>query len=217
MAYKVIAPQREQAYLMPQSPREWLPEGHLALFVIDAVAQMDLSAFYGRHRWDGWGRACYDPALMVPLLLYAYSLGIRSSRQIEKRCEDSVAFRVITGNHQPDHVTIARFRQQHADAKKRRGLAPALGGSSTSSGKAGRQRLLTYNRQMPPREFPPLDRGAFSVARLLEQSDERAYWLAKSPEARLEALELSRQAVYGYDPSSTRLQRLLEITQLERS
>jgi transposase len=70
-----IALDRDQQYLMPPSLREWLPEGHLAWFVIDAVAEMDLSAFYGSYREDGWGRAAYEPSMMVALLLYAYCRG----------------------------------------------------------------------------------------------------------------------------------------------
>jgi transposase len=72
-----------------------LPEGHLAWFVIDAVAVMDLSAFYAAYRRDGRGRAAYEPAMMVALLLYAYARGVPSSRAIERGCEEDVAFRVL--------------------------------------------------------------------------------------------------------------------------
>jgi transposase len=78
--------------------------------VLDAVAEMDLGSFYGSYREDGWGRAAHDPAMMVALLVYAYAIGERSSRRIERRCRDDVAFRVITANHVPDHATVARFR-----------------------------------------------------------------------------------------------------------
>ena len=90
--------------------RDWLAADHLAWFVIDAVAEMDLPAFYGDYRADGHGRAALDPAMMVALLLYAYAGGERSSRGIERRCHDDVAFRVIAANQAPDHATIARFR-----------------------------------------------------------------------------------------------------------
>jgi transposase len=72
--------------VLPPSLREWLPEGHLAWFVIDAVAELDLSAFYAAYREDGHGRAAHDPAMMVGLLLYSYAVGQRSSRRIERRC-----------------------------------------------------------------------------------------------------------------------------------
>ena len=101
---------------MPPSLREWLPEGHLAWCVLDAVAVMDLSAFYARYRADGWGRPAYEPAMMVALILYAYAKGERSSRGIERECLEDVAYRVICANTAPDHVTINRFRAEHRDA-----------------------------------------------------------------------------------------------------
>jgi transposase len=116
MAQNFLACDREQELLLPPSLREWLPEGHLAWFVIDAVAGMDLSAFYAAYRDDGHGRAAHDPAMMVALLLYAYAVGRRSSRAIERACIDDVAFRVIAANQRPDHCTIARFRQRHEAA-----------------------------------------------------------------------------------------------------
>lgn len=101
---------------MPPSLREWLAEDHLAWFVLDAVEQMDLTGFYGAYRADGWGRAAHDPAMMVALVLYAYAVGERSARGIERRCREDVAFRVIAANQAPDHATIARFRVRHQDA-----------------------------------------------------------------------------------------------------
>jgi transposase len=94
--------------LLPPSLREWLPEGHLAWLVLDAVEAMDLGSLYAAYRADGHGRAAHDPAMMVGLLLYAYAVGERSSRGIERRCEEDVAFRVITANQAPDHATVAR-------------------------------------------------------------------------------------------------------------
>ena len=116
MAQNFIACDREQELLLPPSLREWLPEEHLAWFVLDAVAEMDLAAFHASYRDDGWGRAAHDPAMMVALFVYAYAIGVRSSRAIERRCHDDVAFRVITANHAPDHATIARFRVRHEAA-----------------------------------------------------------------------------------------------------
>jgi transposase len=107
---------RDQELLLPPSLREWLPEDHLAWFVLDAVDELDLGAFYAAYRDDGWGRAAFEPQMMVALLLYAYAVGERSSRQIERRCREDVAFRVITANRVPDHATIARFRARHEQA-----------------------------------------------------------------------------------------------------
>lgn len=75
-----IEDHREQGFLLPPDVREWLAADHLAWFVIDAVGEMDLSAFYGPYRADGHGRAAYEPSLMVALILYAFSSRVRSSR-----------------------------------------------------------------------------------------------------------------------------------------
>ena len=98
---------------MPPSLRDWLPADHLAWFVIETVQQLDLDAFYADYRVDGLGRAAYDPAVMVSLLMYAYSTSVRSSRGIERHCRQDVAYRVITGNRVPDHATVARFIVRH--------------------------------------------------------------------------------------------------------
>jgi transposase len=107
---------REQGFLLPPDVREWLPADHLARFVIDAVADMELSAFYAAYRADGHGRAAYEPSVMVALILYAFATNVRSSRAIERHCRQDVAYRVITGNLIPDHATIARFICRHERA-----------------------------------------------------------------------------------------------------
>jgi len=116
MAANFIGCDREQEFLLPPSLREWLAVGHLAWFVIETVGALDLSAVRGVYREDGQGRPAHDPAMMCALLVYAYAVGERSSRQIERRCVEDVAFRVIAANRVPDHVTINRFRARHADA-----------------------------------------------------------------------------------------------------
>ena len=95
---------------------DWLPGSHLAWLVIEMVEQVDTSAFHRRSRLGGVGRAGFDPDLLVALLLYAYCVGVRSSRQIERLCEVDVAFRVVSADDRPDHSTIARFRQAHDEA-----------------------------------------------------------------------------------------------------
>jgi transposase len=107
---------REQGFLLPPDVRDWLAPDHLAWFVIGAVAGMKLDAFYGAYRADGHGRAAYEPSLMVTLILYAFATGVRSSRAIERHCRENVAYRVITGNLVPDHVTVARFVCRHEQA-----------------------------------------------------------------------------------------------------
>jgi transposase len=116
MAMNFLACDREQPFLMPPDPRDWLPEDHLAWFLLASVEEMDLAAFYGSYRMDGWGRAAFEPSMMVSLLLYAYARGERSSRGIERKCVEDVAYRVIAAQQKPDHATIARFRARHEDA-----------------------------------------------------------------------------------------------------
>ena len=93
--------------------REWLPEGHLAWFLIDVVAKVDTSRFHARYPNDGVGRPAYVPDMMLTLLMYAYCQGVRSSRRIERLCESDVAYRVICANRHPDHATVAHFRADH--------------------------------------------------------------------------------------------------------
>jgi transposase len=116
MAQNFLACDRGQGLLLPPSLSEWLPDDHLAWFVLAVVEEMDLAGFYAAYRQDGHGRAAHDPAMMVALLLYAYATGRRSSRAIERACVDDVAVRVVAANQRPDHCTIARFRQRHEAA-----------------------------------------------------------------------------------------------------
>jgi transposase len=116
MAPNFIGCDRDQVFLLPPSLREWVPEDHLVWTVLDAVAEMDLSAFYLDYREDGHGRPAYEPSMMVALLLYAYARGNRSSRGIERACTEDVAHRIVAGNLVPDHSTIADFRVRHEAA-----------------------------------------------------------------------------------------------------
>ena len=113
VAYNFIPCDRDQSFLMPPSLSDWLPEDHLAWFILDACSQMNLSAFKEKYRADGWGAKAFSPDMMVSLLLYAYCMGERSSRKIERACETDVAFRVMAANTRPDHSTIARFRRKN--------------------------------------------------------------------------------------------------------
>lgn len=116
MSVNVRDADRDQLYLLPPSVMEWLPEGHLALFMLDVVAELDVGDFYASYREDGRGGATYDPAMMLGVLLYAYCTGERSSRRIERRLVEDVAYRVLAANQTPDHATVARFRRRHQDA-----------------------------------------------------------------------------------------------------
>ena len=113
MPQNFIACDRDQPLLLPPDLRDWLDEDHLAWFVLESVAELDLADFYADYRSDGHGAAAHDPEMMVSLMLYAYAVGERSARGIERHCREDVAFRVIAANQAPDHATIARFRARH--------------------------------------------------------------------------------------------------------
>src|SRR5512133_3950441 len=116
MAYNFRRGDCDQPFLLPPDLRDWLPDGHLAWFVLDVVDQLDLGPFLRGYRADGHGHPAYDPRLLLGVLLYAYCIGVRSSRQLERRCSEDIAFRVLAANQTPDHVTIARFRVRHEAA-----------------------------------------------------------------------------------------------------
>jgi transposase len=116
MAYNFLACDRGQAFLLPPDLRDWLPHDHLAWFILDVVDHVDHEPFLRSYRTDGHGHPAYDPKTLLGVLLYGYCLGVRSSRQIERRCTEDVAFRVLAANQTPDHVTIARFRARHEQA-----------------------------------------------------------------------------------------------------
>jgi transposase len=112
-SYRPVA--RDQEFLLPPNMADWLPEDHLVWFVLDVVDQLDTSRFHAGRRTGGVGRRGYDPDMLLALLIYAYAVGERSSRRIERLCVDHVAFRVLCGQDGPDHSTIARFRAEHHD------------------------------------------------------------------------------------------------------
>ena len=116
VAHNFLSCDRNQSLLLPPDLREWLDQDHLAWFVIEAIEELALESFYAAYRLDGHGRAAHDPQMMLTLLAYAYCVGECSSRGIERRCREDVAFRVICANQVPDHATIARFRVRHQEA-----------------------------------------------------------------------------------------------------
>ena len=111
MAEEFRALNRETPMLLPPSIQEWLPEQHLARFVVDIVEQLDLSEMTSQYGGSG-GKQAYHPAMLVALLFYGYATGVFSSRKLEQATYDSVAFRYITGDEHPDHDTIANFRKR---------------------------------------------------------------------------------------------------------
>jgi transposase len=106
-----------QTLMFLPSLHDWLPDGHLARFLVDVVSALDLSAIYTSYQEkDGRGQAAYAPEMMVRVLLYGYARGVYSSRKIQTRTFEDVAFRYLSGDQHPDHATIAEFRKRHLEA-----------------------------------------------------------------------------------------------------
>ena len=100
----------DTGFLMPPSADEWLAEKHLARFVVEVIASLDLRAMTGSYR--GCGEASYHPAVLLGILVYGYATGVFASRKLERASYDSVAFRFVAANQHPDHDTIAAFRRR---------------------------------------------------------------------------------------------------------
>lgn len=108
----------EQSVLLPASKRDYLGDDHLAVFLLDLLPTLTVDPILAAYTEDR-GQPPYDPRMLTVLLLYAYSQGVTSSRQIERRCGEDLAFMYLTGDARPDHDTICAFRRQHLDAFKR--------------------------------------------------------------------------------------------------
>src|SRR5712692_966651 len=172
----------DQRLLMPPDLREWLPEGHLALFISDVVDELDLSKIVQWYeRGDGRGRPPYHPLMMVKLLVYGYCIGRVSSRNLEQATYEDIAFRVLACNQHPDHDSIAEFRSQHlAELAKlfaqvlqmceRAGLVKlghvAIDGSKLRAN-ASKHKAMSYDRMCAKEE-----QLVAEVARLLKEAEE---------------------------------------------
>jgi len=181
MAKRFLPYDIEQQILLPPDMRAWLPESHLALFVTDVVAALDLSAIYRAcSRKDDRGRAAYHPQMMVALLVYAYCVGKPSSRKIERATYEDVAFRVLTADQHPDHDSIATFRKTHlpelADLFKQvlllcqqAGLVKlghvAIDGTKIAAN-ASKHKAMSYDRMSATEQKLEAE-----VARLLEEAE----------------------------------------------
>ena len=116
MSTNFISADRNTIYLLPPSVQDWLPEGHLARFVVDIISQLNLRSI--TDQYGGRGSKAYHPRMLLSLLFYGYATGVFSSRKIELATYDSVAFRFIAANKHPDHDTIAAFRKRFLDELK---------------------------------------------------------------------------------------------------
>jgi transposase len=150
----------EQDLLLPPSLREWLPEDHLAFFVSDLIDQLDLSAITTGYEDEERGYPPYHPVMLTKVLVYAYCVGVFSSRKIQRRLTEDVAFRVLAAGNQPDFRTIADFRKTHLPALKgffeqvlrlaRELGAPRVGRVALDSSKikanASKHKAMSYGR-----------------------------------------------------------------------
>jgi len=117
MGKSFLPDQVNQTLLFPPSLHDWLPEGHLARFLVDVVSALDLRAIYSSYEEkDGRGQSAYAPEMMLRVLLYGYATGVYSSRKIEARTYEDVAFRYLSADQHPDHDTFAEFRKRHLEA-----------------------------------------------------------------------------------------------------
>ena len=187
MGARFIGVDREQVFLLPPSVCDWVPEGHLVWTVLDAVGELDLSAFYAVYRVDGHGRPAYEPSMMVALLMYAYARGNRSSRGIERACVEDVAFRVVAANLVPDHSTIAEFRCRHERALSevfsgvlslcaRAGLA-SVGVVSIDGTKMSANASMNANR-----DYVQIARAILREAAEIDQREDELYGDARGDE-----------------------------------
>ena len=150
----------EQDLLLPPSLRDWLPEGHLAFFVSDLVDQLDLSAITTVYEDEERGYPPYHPVMLTKVLVYAYCVGVFSSRRIQRRLVEDVAFRVLAAGNEPDFRTIADFRKTHLTALRgffeqvlrlaRELGAPRVGRVALDSSKikanASKHKAMSYGR-----------------------------------------------------------------------
>ena len=179
----------DQPFLMPVSMREWLPSEHLAYFISDVADHLDLSAIMKRYE-EKKGYPPYHPAMMVKVLLYAYCIGVPSSRKIAKRLEEDIAFRVLAANNTPDFRTIADFRKDHLKALaalfvqvlklcQRAGLVKlghvSLDGTKIKAN-ASKHKAMSYKRMKEEEARLEAEvRDLLSKAEVVDEEEDRTY------------------------------------------
>jgi transposase len=187
MAQNFIGCDRDQSFLMPPDVRDWLAGDHLAWFVLDAVAGMDLKVFYGAYRRDGVGRRAYDPAMVVALLLYCCSRGTRSARAIERACSEDVPCRVIAMLETPDHATLARFVDRHQRALGELfgqvlGLCDQAGLVKPGMVAIDGTRLPGNTSRSSNRDFSEIAREILAEAKATDEAEDELYGEARGDE-----------------------------------
>ena len=202
MGARFIGVGREQVFLMPPSVRDWVPDGHLVWTVLDAVGELDLSAFYGAYRADGHGRPAYEPSMMVALLMYAYARGNRSARGIERACVEDVCYRVVAGNLAPDHSTIAECRCRHEHAlggvfSGVLGVCAQVGLASVGVVSIDGTKMSANASMNANRDYLQIARAILSEAAEIDQREDELYGDARGDELpeRLRTREGRREAL----------------------
>ena len=187
--------QPEQTTLLPPSPREWLSEDHQVYFLLDLVDELDLSEILiPAQAKDPRGEKGFDPRMMTLLLLYAYCVGTVSSRKIERACYEDLAFRVLTGNQQPDHSRISEFRRRNLDALKdlfvqilrlcqKAGMVSlghvALDGTKVQAN-ASKRKAMSHERMLrAEKELEQEINALIRKAEILDAQDDRRYGKGK--------------------------------------
>ena len=127
----------DQQLLLPAALQEWLPEDHLAYFISDVMDQLDLSEITDRYEVERRGGPPYNPRMMVKVLLYAYCVGVPSSRRIAARLHEDIAFRVLAANNTPDFRTISDFRKDHLAVRLWRSRIVPAGAFAVPAGGTG--------------------------------------------------------------------------------
>jgi transposase len=201
-SYRPWAP--TQSFLLPPSPLEWLPEGHLAYFVLEVVQTLDLSEIEGAiQAKDGRGERPYTPQMMLALLVYGYCLGVFSSRRIARASYEDVAFRVLAGGEHPHYTTVNQFRLDHRGALaklfvqvlrmcERAGLVKlghvAIDGSKVAAA-ASKHKAMSYDRmQKEERRLMAEVEALLTRAEETDQREDELYGVGKAPEGLPEEL-----------------------------
>jgi len=187
----------EQSLLLPPSPRDWLPEGHLAYFISDTVDTLDLKAFYKPYEGDGRRNSPYEPRMLVKVLLYAYATGTFSSRRIARKLEEDVAYRVLAAENFPAHRTICEFRQQHLEA-----LGDLFVQLVQIAREAGVVRLGTLAVDGSKVKANASKRKAMSYSRMLDQERCLREQIAELT-ARAAAVDAAEDAEHGMECGAT--------------
>jgi transposase len=212
-SYRPYCP--DQMFLLPPSLQDWLPENHLSYFVSDVVDQLDLSEIESYYEKDDRGQPPYHPRMMTKVLVYAYCVGIFSSRKIQKRLIEDVAFRVLAAGNQPDFRTISDFRKIHHKALEglfQQVLRLALGAGALKLGRvaldgtkvkanASKHKAMSYGRMKDEeRKLREEVRKLLGQAKAADEEEDAKYGKDKSGDEL--PVELSRR--------ETRLQKLRE-------